>query len=141
MTVENPSALVHRPIPALRQWLGDGDRAEGFEKWVAENLARQNDRTLTDSERSFVRILNTITIASIECLRLEHENGRDHVDSTIFLARAMGVASLYALAGQMGESPDIPWRRIANDVIGEVQAGVNEGARTLINLQREGAAT
>ena len=130
MTVDNPSALVHRPIPSLREWLGDGDRAESFEQWVSENLARQSDPQLTESERAFVRILNTISIAAIEVLRLEHAQGRDTIDSAVFVARAMGCASLCAIASQLREG-GVPWLKIAKMFTAEFEVGAKDAARRL----------
>lgn len=129
MTVDNPSLLAHRPIPTLREWLGDGSRAPAFEEWVRENLAVQ-ELDLTEEERAASRIIKTMAIASIESMRIEDEHGRDPFDSTVMLARAAGWACMAAVACLLREGPNVPVLKVAKLFAAEFEAGAKQFARS-----------
>lgn len=84
--------LSQKPVPSLAQWLGDGQRAEGFEEWVREMIALQTDG-LPPDEASVLRMIQTLAIAFMEAMRAETEqHGRSPAEVVHLAARAAGVA-------------------------------------------------
>lgn len=87
-----PGIVTNKPVPSLAQWLGDGQRAEGFEEWIQETISLGADG-LPPNEASVLRLIQTLTIAFMEAMRAEVErHGRTPAEVVHLTARAAGVA-------------------------------------------------
>lgn len=108
-------------FPTLAQHLGDGNRAEGFEEWVAANYAAE---VLSGDEgaKATGRIIRTLTIAMVEAGRRENEEGADYFDTVLRMGRGAGVALMAAVMSTLRD--DAPLDE-ARDMIVKL---VSEGA-------------
>lgn len=84
-----------RPLPSLAEWLGDGTRAVGFEEWVREMFAVEQEMASAVDQRS-MRIFRTLGIAFTEILRRERDIEGSAVPALVTLARCCGVSVIVA---------------------------------------------
>lgn len=118
--------------PSLAAWLGDGTRADGFAAfadfcgrltdpaWIEAAVAAGADpRAL-----SFGRILQTMTVATVEAGRREGTHGRPTGEVAVDLARAAAMAVVYAVASALpAEAPVAAW---GPDIVAALRAGAEE---------------
>lgn len=105
-------------IPTLRQWLGDGARAEGFEEFV---LATLNAEDGSDpGVQASMRVVRTLLVAMVEAGRREDEAGSDAVDTLLRMGRGLGYAFMAAMVSK--GSKDMPLlraKKMALEMVGE----------------------
>lgn len=85
-------------IPKLKEWLGDGARADGFEEWVAASLAAAQSKDTGTAATN--RVLHTLCIAMVEAGRREDTLGMDRVDTMMRMGRGLGYALMSAMVGK-----------------------------------------
>lgn len=86
-------------MPSLKEWLGDGDRAEGFAEWVMESALASHilDAAQNPRDASFMRLVQFVLVAAVEGVKREcEEHGADYIDALATLAHAMGYAAMGA---------------------------------------------
>jgi hypothetical protein len=115
--------VMSRPIPSLSDWLGDGARSDDFEAYVRDMLTLEY--AVTDpNEESMVRMMRTLTIAAMECCRIECEvHDRSFADVLPLLARACGIGIMGPILSATREAPAAPLGYLVNLVTGEFRFG------------------
>lgn len=129
--------LMSRPLPSLAEWLGDGDRAEGFEGWVRHTVFMA-EAAADDDQAAASRILQTLSIAMIETCRTEAEHhGRDFVQTVCALARISGVAAMAAVMSPLDDEKAPPLEKIVKLITEEFRHGARMMAEA---AERQGEA-
>lgn len=105
-------------IPSLNEWLGDGQRAEGFEQWV--KLLLQTEHADED-EQSALRFMQILGVAAIEGGNIETRRGRPFELTAAFLSRGMGAVCMVAIASCLRE--ETPWRDVSIMLTEEFRLG------------------
>lgn len=127
--------FIDRPLPTLAQWLGDGLRADMFEEWVADNLRLQ--AALDDpNEAMAVRLIQTLSIACVESLRIETERHDSHViRAAMMLARVAGLTVFAANQCALNDDRNPPYLKIAKTLAEEFEHGAKMAARSAIKAR------
>lgn len=129
--------LLGKPLPTLREFLGEGARAEGFEEWVAENMALQ-ERAKTPQEAAAARMIQIFSIAAVEALRRETEAGMEAIDAMMMMPRCVAWSIMAASLCAIKE--DAPYLRVAKIVSDEFAEGARHIAKSaLADREREKA--
>lgn len=105
-------------VKTLREHLGPGERAAGFEEWTAEiSAAAKTAELIGDPWRAmFGRMLETVAIAGTETLRREEKLGTDYAQACFALVQAMGYCAITAaLSGMKDDVPAEVIDRMAID--------------------------
>lgn len=135
--IKNSEGLMGKPLPTLREFLGDGARAEGFEEWVAENMALQ-ERAKTPQEAAAARMIQTFSIAAVEVLRRETEAGMEAIDAMMMMPRCVSWSIMAACLCAIKD--DAPYLRVAKIVADEFAEGARHVAKSaLANREQEKA--
>lgn len=138
MSTEQNIFAEGRRLPSFVEWLekvGDGRRGDGYEDWASLERFAQREITrdpgsLTESEQSFFRIWQGLSVAIVELCRIEAEkHGRSVEEILQAMPRAAGAMTLYAFASTC--RPNTPWRTLSRVLIEEFRHGANRAADAL----------
>ena len=124
----NLDEKARQHIPTLREWLGDGARADGFEEFVLSTLQAEDGEDA--GVQASMRVIRTLLIAMVEAGRREDEAGSDAVDTLLRMGRGLGYAFMAAMVSK--GSPDMPLLR-AKKMALEMVA---EGAALFVQHER-----
>lgn len=91
-----------RKIPSLREWLGDGARADGFEEYVEAVL--QGKKSPDPGVRASHRVIETLMIAMVEAGRREDAAGEQAVDTLLRMGRGTGFAFMSAMVSKVDDA-------------------------------------
>ncbi len=108
-------------IPRLREWLGDGARADGFEEWIVASLAASESSD--HGAAASARVLHTLCIAMVEAGRREDGLGSDQVDTVMRMGRGLGYAFMAAIVGKGRD--DMPFGEARKMALQLVQEGMD----------------
>lgn len=120
-----------RPLPNFRRWLDDHghtERAGDFDALadLARRTQEQSADDFGDDAKSFLRMWQGLSIATVELCNIEHKHGRSGHDIIRLMPRALACAAFYSTASVLRE--DSPWRSIAKILIEEFRFAAKSAA-------------
>ncbi len=130
MSATEPGRTTAR-VPSLEEYLDADVRGEGFEQWIAAQLAMPSDG-LADDHALWLRLAKTFGVACVEQMNREAE--RDPSPEAIGKALAMwsrvaGFITITAVASVSKD--DANFRRLARILSEEFKIGAKLAADTL----------